>query len=351
MKVSIAIFTYNHEEFIAKALDEVLRQRTDFDYEIVIGEDCSTDNTRSILLEYQRKYPGKIVLLLNETNLGANRNIDQALKRCKGEYLALLDGDDYWTSRDKLQKQVEFLDKHPDCSVCFHDALIVYKDRSKEPAHYRPGQKEFSTVEDLLLDNFIPTSSVMFRRSLFSGIPEWIGRLKMGDWPSHILNAQSGTIGYIDETMGVYLVHHGGVWSTKDCQEHTHATIELFEALEKHLDSKYTRIIRTILRWRCFAASELFESSGDVATARTYAVKSIAKHFLLLCEPLGFESRIDEHSDNILPDYMKSLNGPKIFKSLLRLYVVPVVKPYVPTLYKVLRGCCCRALAILGARD
>ena len=106
MKVSIAMVTYNHEKFIAKALDSVLMQRTDFDYEIVIGEDCSSDNTRNIVIEYKRRYPDNIVLFLNEKNLGMYGNCSQVFQACQGEYIAVLEGDDYWTSPDKLQKQV-----------------------------------------------------------------------------------------------------------------------------------------------------------------------------------------------------------------------------------------------------
>ena len=120
MKVSVTIITYNHEKFIRKTLDSVLMQKVNFQYEIVIGEDCSTDNTKKILLEYQNKHPGKIRLLLAENNQGLVRNFMQTYRACKGEYIATLDGDDYWISSRKLQKQVDFLDRHGDFSMCFH---------------------------------------------------------------------------------------------------------------------------------------------------------------------------------------------------------------------------------------
>lgn len=332
MKVSVAIVTYNHEKYIAKALDSVLMQRTNFEYEIVIGEDCSTDNTRNILLEYKRRCPDKFRLFLNEKNMGMHGNGAQVLQACSGEYIAMLDGDDYWTSAEKLQKQVDFLDGHHDCSACFHDALIVAEDGSEEPIHYREKQKEFSTMEDLLVDNFIPTAAVMFRRGFVGELPAWANSLKMGDWVLHILNALHGPIGYIDETMSVYVVHRGGVWSTKTWQDHTRAIIGLFEALDKHLEPKYTSKTRRILRWRYFDASDKYEQSGDSACARAFAVKAFAKHLLIVSEQLFYGKRFEP---TLLPNYMVSVKGTRLFKTLLRLYVVPVMRTYFPIpLYK-----------------
>lgn len=108
MKVSVLMITYNHEKFIAQAIDSILMQQVNFDYEIVIGEDCSTDGTRAIVIQYQKEYPDKIRLLLPEENLGMHKNFVQTFRACQGEYIALLEGDDYWTSPRKLQKQVDF---------------------------------------------------------------------------------------------------------------------------------------------------------------------------------------------------------------------------------------------------
>lgn len=107
--VSVWMITYNHEKFIAQAIDSVIMQKTNFDYEIVIGEDCSTDRTREIVLEYKAKHPDKFKLLLQEKNVGMMQNFIVTLKTCNGKYIALLEGDDYWTDPLKLQKQVDFL--------------------------------------------------------------------------------------------------------------------------------------------------------------------------------------------------------------------------------------------------
>ena len=125
MKVSVCIITYNHARFIGQALESALMQKTNFDYEIVIGEDCSTDNTGLICKKYAEMYPDKIRLLQNDKNLGVIENFKRTLYACKGEYVALLEGDDYWTDELKLQKQVDFLESNRDYAIVFHNAEIL----------------------------------------------------------------------------------------------------------------------------------------------------------------------------------------------------------------------------------
>src|SRR5437762_2491810 len=126
MEVSVLLTTYNHEKYIAQALDSVLMQETNFDFELVILEDCSTDSTRDIVLAYQKKHPRKIRLRLAKRNVHSNKPFAEEFQAAPSPYIAMLDGDDYWSSPAKLQKQVEFLKVHPDYMLCFHNALRVY---------------------------------------------------------------------------------------------------------------------------------------------------------------------------------------------------------------------------------
>src|SRR5918993_30043 len=130
MKVSVLLTTYNHEKYIAQAIDSALTQETNFDYEIVIIEDCSTDGTRDIVISYQKRYPEKIRLVLAEKNECDNTAFAAAFQASPARYIALLDGDDYWTSPHKLQRQAEFLDAHSECVLCFHKVAVVYQDGS-----------------------------------------------------------------------------------------------------------------------------------------------------------------------------------------------------------------------------
>ena len=111
-KVSVCCATYNHEPYIKKALDSVLNQSTDFDFEIIIGEDCSTDRSRDVLDEYKKRYPDKITLIYRDHNVGAKRNFEEIYSLAKGKYIIVLETDDYWTDPRKLQLQYEYLEKH-----------------------------------------------------------------------------------------------------------------------------------------------------------------------------------------------------------------------------------------------
>lgn len=258
MKVSICVTTYNHEKYIAQAIESVLMQKNDFDYELIIGEDDSEDNTRNIVKKYKERHPEKIKLFLNDRKKviyingrpTGRWNFINNLKNARGEYIALLEGDDYWTSPYKLQRQVDYLDSHPKCSMCFHDVEGVYEDESHEPEVVSLKiKKEIYTLEDIIKGNFIHTCSVMFRNGLFGDFPDWFYLTPMGDWPLHILNAQHGDIGYMDEVMGAYRIHGGGIWTTKDYIYRSKACIEVYKIINAHLDFRYSKILKSRIRY------------------------------------------------------------------------------------------------------
>lgn len=212
-KVSICMITYNHEKFIEQAIESVLMQQADFDYELVIGEDCSTDGTRAIVDDYRRRYPDKIRAFLREKNLGMQENGMQTLAACHGEYLALSEGDDYWIDSAKLQKQVDFLDSHPECSMVFTAAKTLH---GCELTDWDPPPviRETYTLDDILARNFICTPTVMYRNCIKGDLPGWFRQMRIGDWPLHILHAMQGNIGYLHEPTAVYRVHSNGAWSS-----------------------------------------------------------------------------------------------------------------------------------------
>ena len=125
-KLSVILITYNHEKYIEKALDSVLSQVTDFPFEIVIGDDCSPDDTKNIIREYRDKYPDIIRIIHREKNTGRpTLNVYETTMKCRGDYLAYLEGDDYWTDSDKLQKQMDFLNEHPEYIACTHSHKMI----------------------------------------------------------------------------------------------------------------------------------------------------------------------------------------------------------------------------------
>ena len=280
MKVSVLIMTYNQERFIAQAVNSALMQEVNFAYEIVIGEDASTDRTREIVLEFQEKYPGKVRALLRDSveaerdraaGIGGKSNYVNGLQACKGKYIALLDGDDYWTDVRKLQKQVDLLDSHPDYAISCHDVRMFYEDGSKEPTILTPPfQREVFTLEDLFLANVIPPTSVLFRRGLFNELPDWFYTLKLGDWPIHILNAQHGRVGYINEAMAAYRFHPAGFWSAMSPLSQGLEIIKMLEHVNAYLGFSYKKQIRAGKAAWYLQLAEISHRDGDRENTRRF---------------------------------------------------------------------------------
>jgi glycosyltransferase involved in cell wall biosynthesis len=277
MKVSVCMITYNHEQYIAQAIESALMQKTNFDFEIVIGEDCSTDRTRDIIIQYQKKYPERIKLLLNEKNVGGNQNFIRTLSACIGEYIAILEGDDFWTSPNKLQKQVNFLENHPECSICFHSVLGFYDDNLERKDFFIPSKKmkPISTIEDLLKENFIPTLSVMYRKKNIPRIPEDLTKSWMLDWPFHILIAKTGKIGYLDEVLGKYRRHENSLCSKKGVIQCYLGIVEMLNSINTYLDNKYDTIIKSTISKQYYGLSIIYLEKKDIPTAKKYFIKSL----------------------------------------------------------------------------
>lgn len=213
--VSVLMITYNHFHFIKQAIESFLNQKTTFRTELIICDDKSKDDTASICVEYAKQYPDKIRFISNEVNLGMQRNFIQGLNVCTGTYIAVLEGDDYWNSEDKLQLQVEFMERHSDLAICFTDALVYNENQQSFDERTIAGElaETVFSIEDIARNNFIPTLTCMFRKDAARELPAWIYTSFPLDWPLHILNARHGKIGYIKTVTGVYRKHSGGVCS------------------------------------------------------------------------------------------------------------------------------------------
>jgi glycosyltransferase involved in cell wall biosynthesis len=226
--ISVAMPVYNHGAFIARALDSILMQETKFSFEIVIGDDCSTDNTCEILLNYKEKHPDKIVLLLAEKNGGVNKSARGVYRNCKGKYIAFLEGDDYWINEHKLQKQIDFLEQNQEYMGCFHDAEIVSTPEADISKHnqYHLEYKYYSQFNryrsdfypcDVIERNIIPTASLVVRNSnKISDFFEAFNDITLSlNWAFQIFIIKDSKFRYINEPWSVYNDHAGGVSKTK----------------------------------------------------------------------------------------------------------------------------------------
>lgn len=200
------MLTYNQETFIAQTIESILSQITNFKYELVIGEDFSTDKTREICQKYEIQNPDKIKLLPSlEKNIGLIANYMRTIRECDGKYIAICDGDDYWIDNNKLQKQVDILEANVDFSIVYTKVKRLYPNGEiKEPKV--SNRKQVSGFEDLVIDNFIPSVSVLFKNNQYlENIPSWIGNFPYGDWPTYLWTIKDYKyIYFLNETTAVY---------------------------------------------------------------------------------------------------------------------------------------------------
>ncbi len=270
------MITFNQEKYIAQAIESVLVQITKFDYELVIGEDCSTDKTRKIVIDYQKKYPNKIRLILNRHNIGANLNFDNAFMACKGKYIAILEGDDYWTLPSKLQKQVDFLENNPEYAISAHAVDIISQSNKESfvPDTIKKNPKKEYTMRDLIHENFIPTCSVVYRKINGLILPSWMKHVSYQDLPLHILHAQYGKISYFPEVMACYRVHSGGMWANRDKLFKIKRTITIYKHLNRYFKYQSKDVKRELFN-KYFHLATIYKNINDGRNAKKYALASL----------------------------------------------------------------------------
>lgn len=215
MKVSVIMITYGHEKFIQEAIEGVLIQKCNFPVELIIANDNSPDETDRLVNQYleNKTIPPNIVVnyVKHDLNKGMNHNFLWALGKSKGQYIALCEGDDFWTDPAKLQSQVNFMDNNLDFSMCFHDVDVLVTDKGSSYVYDKP-QKDILLLQDIVKKHYMATCTVLFRNGYFKdGLPEWYPRCISGDLPLEILLASKGKTKYLDFKMACYRRHPGGI--------------------------------------------------------------------------------------------------------------------------------------------
>ena len=204
--VSVCVMSYNLEDYIGEALDSILMQQVNFKYNIIVSDDCSTDNTRKILQHYSHKYPDQIILLLQKKNLGVVSNFVEALKSCKGKYIALLDGDDYWTDPLKLQKQVDFLESNKEYSMVFNN--VEFRNETKKGMIVKDFNPEKNsreyTYDEIVKTWSIPTCSVLAINNMQYRYIEDNLWFPVQDLPFYLSCSSIGKIYYLSDITSTY---------------------------------------------------------------------------------------------------------------------------------------------------
>jgi len=254
--LTVCLITYNHKNYIQKAINSILSQKTSFEYDILIADDYSTDGTREFITDHAKNCP-KTDLLLQDKNVGPYRNFIDLISKPKTQYIAYLEGDDYWLDCNKLQNQVDILEKYPNSSFCFSD-VAVNKKQSESHIHPNLGGKtrKFSAID--LADqtgSFAQTCTLLIRRKFLQNLPEWVLNSYTLDWCLQIFLAKQGPAVYIPQTTAVYRIHNQGLWSKLDPFEGWRKNLKFYETV---IDKFYNRSERKRIKKRI--SSLLYEA-------------------------------------------------------------------------------------------
>lgn len=219
--VTIACITYNHKDYIKQALDGFMMQKTNFKYEVIVHDDASTDGTTDIIRLYAEKYPDTIrTIIQTENQYSKGISIGRAIvyPKARGKYLALCEGDDYWIDENKLQKQVEFLEEHPEYTMCCHNSYR-YSVKTGKYTLESPVLKEGDvTAREIILEPYktwIATSSIVYRKNLAIDRPALFDLAPVGDFPMKLYCFSQGKVYYFEKAMSVYRRDDDGAWTMK----------------------------------------------------------------------------------------------------------------------------------------
>ena len=259
LMVSIRCITYNHEPYIRQCLEGFVMQKTNFKFEAIVHDDASTDGTAAIVLEYAEKYPDIIKPIIETENQYSKHDgsLGRIMKsHMHGKYVAMCEGDDYWTDPYKLQKQVDFLESHPDHSLCFcaHQHLYPNGDLKKVNRYSFP--LEICPMEDVILGGggYMATASMVYKRSVLDNYPEWTENLPVGDLPLMLVCSAHGKIGYINDIMVVYRLSAQGSWTRRMRKnfklrlDHFRKIRQMWKDYDSWTEFKYHSIVKNKIR-------------------------------------------------------------------------------------------------------
>jgi len=243
MKINVILITYNHAAYIRQTLESILMQEVSGNVEIIVADDCSTDNTRSIIKEYEDKTKFSFTYLQHTHNLGYVRNYQTAFNACDGDYVAIMEGDDYWTKPNHLQNHIDHLEKYPDASMSYNRHLRLFVDQGREEIFEWTDVKDCEdiTTEQLALGNRIGNlSCCMFKGKYIKGIDPKLFCMEIADWMLGMYMGQFGNLLYLKEVTSAYRIHDNGQWSKMDERSQYIRIIELINEYDRYFDYRYT---------------------------------------------------------------------------------------------------------------
>ena len=266
--VSVCVTTYNHEPYLAKALDAILAQQCEFGVEILLGEDCSSDNTLAICRDYAERYPEKITLITSAENVGWRKNYRRCVEAARGKYIAFCDGDDYWCDKNRLTEQVALMEQNPAVGLCY--TLAERRDAEGRLVGYFPAKMGHTTLDTLLHDWCLENCTTLAKRELVLAYyatekpenrPEWLTE----DLPMWLFGAAHSEVAYINRATAVHCVFPDSVSHSTSLAKRL-AFCDSSSNIKLWFDKCYngTRQRRHLLRERMNTALWVYSHIGSV---------------------------------------------------------------------------------------
>lgn len=247
IKLNVVLITYNHEKYIEQTLQTILMQETNFKFNILIADDCSTDNTLNLIRQIETTTDIPFIYLPNDHNLGIMQNYKRSFAACDADYVAIMEGDDLWTDKGRLQKHVDFLNNHTECAMTFNRFAV--KDFEKDTVNIQPTfapiEEEkfykYITGHDLAYSNLIGNfSTCVYRNSALKMLPDQLFSIKCYDWLTNIMVSKSGLIGCLIQPMSIYRIHSAGVWSGQSQREQIQSIVDAIEIYDEYTNREFT---------------------------------------------------------------------------------------------------------------
>ena len=284
--VSVLCTAYNHEKYITEALESFVMQKTDFRFEVIVHDDKSTDNTASIIAKYAEQYPDIIKPIYQPENI-YSKNIDPYIHymvpAASGKYVAVCEGDDYWTDSSKLQKQFDYMESHPECSLSAHASIIVFEDGRFRSNYSNYEERDFD-IKDVLNDiEMFHTSSMFFKTDFFTRNTEYLKDTKLlFDFETKILLAAEGYVHYLSNVMSARRLFSIGSWTVLNLFDddksiqHFHHAINVYNRINEYLNFKYNDLFEKAILRREY---NILIKKRDYEALKREPYKSLIKEF------------------------------------------------------------------------
>lgn len=311
--LSVLLITYNHGKYIGQAIESILAQQTKYSIVIHVIEDCSTDNTQEVVMRYVEKYPDRVIPFFNKKNIGfkvTQKNFIRGLRTMNGKYWAVLEGDDYWSSPHKIEKQIDFLEANADFVACGHNTIKIYEDGSKEPHRflYWDNTPEVHTIEGLIMiESFFHASSLVYRNVYQGNPPDYFSNPWSCDIFINIAHAQWGKYRYFNEDMSVYRAHAGGRFSNMKLPD---GWIFNIDGLRRYNEWLRYRYLKTFSRSIARYCSVLLrgagrDGAGPLSLPLRLKYMALRAMYLMMYYAIEIPQRSWRYSQKLLPQRLR----------------------------------------------